>query len=1135
MQGLRARAGALLAQALRGPGGKGAKDRGPARVGGLSPGAATGVAIRKGEADPPILPDAEYPDWLFKLLQPEPTVAELERAYAAEGLPLPQLKRLFRYKNKLRIKAQNAASAKNTAQFARQDRAAIGVTEAAAAMLGTPFAAAGLARVSSAELAQALASCAGGGGGRPVTPAEDAATEALLLDSIGSLVADGVIDGATAATLQASCALAAPPGALAQQLSAPAALAAGAPEPAAPWLRGGCGLRPLHSWGGPASPPARPATSGGSMGLASPHSSDLSAAAPLGAPHHDLLGAAAAAPPRKRHHAATLAGSGDGASASCDDGSAPAELAAGAAPAGDHAPPAWTLPAHAGWPAGAAHSASRGQARPGRARGAQVPAKQQPAPSVNHLSKQVNRLEDELAALAGAHEALKAQADALAAAKAELLSQVSDLTAKYSAAVGNSCTLQRELVRAQREALQLRAANVALQAQLRGLAPTAACYGTRHALLRPAERTRARSPAPRARAGVLLAAAGVAARPMRPAEQQQQLMQQLQAGGAPPLAVSLSELTPVVASVWVPSITTSAPSLGVPVAGLPGTPLSVDEMSRLVFTVTYRRQPAYLLKGVINVDRPQRFAGGGAATPFAPPLVTLTQGGREQDVPASAVRCASLLADDAGATCTFAAPLFSVGPPPSGAARVTLALPGTGAHVTAPARGYDFAAALPPPPNARFAADGGAGGGALFAWLGGPSPTNTALVNNFFEPGEGRLLPTAVSGTQPPPSTLLDDTRTFTYTALFAEVPRDKCGRKWEVVTTATVESTSDGVQAPDTATSRVKLDLLGCDALPADGTPPSWAGGCTGATVDAAGPPSGATGVRKDRGAPPAKTPQTGTAKHAAKQHVAKRPAAKQPVAKQPAAKQPAAKQPAAKQTVKVAAKHAARPPASRKPAKPVSHPVAKHHSRQPASPPAVPAGRKPARQQHAVVHTAKHQVRRPAAAPLAKPIVRGAHLQQRERGAPSAAHVLERGGNATKQEAGELVVERRGERVLVAKALVGTPLTPPPAPWAPRARVAGVFMAAAGSTLCGRSVCSPGETCLDDLACCQPGASLCGSSCLPYGSDAARTAAADGMLSAPGYGYGHMRQGGYYGGGGGYGGGGYGQPNPYMAYGRR
>lgn len=60
-------------------------------MGELSSQVATGVAIRKGESDPPLLPDDQYPAWLWGLLTPEPTTAELQRMYEAGGLDLPQV------------------------------------------------------------------------------------------------------------------------------------------------------------------------------------------------------------------------------------------------------------------------------------------------------------------------------------------------------------------------------------------------------------------------------------------------------------------------------------------------------------------------------------------------------------------------------------------------------------------------------------------------------------------------------------------------------------------------------------------------------------------------------------------------------------------------------------------------------------------------------------------------------------------------------------------------------------------------------------------------------------------------------------------------------------------------------------
>lgn len=52
---------------------------------GLSKEVATGVNILKGGSDPPLLPDEEYPEWLWELADPEPTLFELRRRYEAAG------------------------------------------------------------------------------------------------------------------------------------------------------------------------------------------------------------------------------------------------------------------------------------------------------------------------------------------------------------------------------------------------------------------------------------------------------------------------------------------------------------------------------------------------------------------------------------------------------------------------------------------------------------------------------------------------------------------------------------------------------------------------------------------------------------------------------------------------------------------------------------------------------------------------------------------------------------------------------------------------------------------------------------------------------------------------------------------
>jgi Mitochondrial ribosomal protein L37 len=39
----------------------------------------TGVNLLKSGTDPPLLPDDQYPEWLWKLAEPEATLSELQR------------------------------------------------------------------------------------------------------------------------------------------------------------------------------------------------------------------------------------------------------------------------------------------------------------------------------------------------------------------------------------------------------------------------------------------------------------------------------------------------------------------------------------------------------------------------------------------------------------------------------------------------------------------------------------------------------------------------------------------------------------------------------------------------------------------------------------------------------------------------------------------------------------------------------------------------------------------------------------------------------------------------------------------------------------------------------------------------
>ncbi|KAK4779394.1 hypothetical protein SAY86_006922 [Trapa natans] len=71
-----------------------------------------GANILKEGADPKILPDSEYPDWLWHLLAKSPPLSELKRKNV-ESLPFEDLKRFVKLDNRARIKENNSLKAKN--------------------------------------------------------------------------------------------------------------------------------------------------------------------------------------------------------------------------------------------------------------------------------------------------------------------------------------------------------------------------------------------------------------------------------------------------------------------------------------------------------------------------------------------------------------------------------------------------------------------------------------------------------------------------------------------------------------------------------------------------------------------------------------------------------------------------------------------------------------------------------------------------------------------------------------------------------------------------------------------------------------------------------------------------------------
>ncbi|XP_020571802.1 54S ribosomal protein L37, mitochondrial [Phalaenopsis equestris] len=71
-----------------------------------------GANILKDGSDPKVLPDSEYPDWLWHLTDKRLPLSELRRK-DIEALPYEQLKRFVKLDNRSRIKENNTLKAKN--------------------------------------------------------------------------------------------------------------------------------------------------------------------------------------------------------------------------------------------------------------------------------------------------------------------------------------------------------------------------------------------------------------------------------------------------------------------------------------------------------------------------------------------------------------------------------------------------------------------------------------------------------------------------------------------------------------------------------------------------------------------------------------------------------------------------------------------------------------------------------------------------------------------------------------------------------------------------------------------------------------------------------------------------------------
>lgn len=73
--------------------------------------AVLGANIKKDGADPPVLADSEYPDWLSGLLDKKPALSELQRK-KPETMADNEVIRLLKLDNRRRIKENNSLKAK---------------------------------------------------------------------------------------------------------------------------------------------------------------------------------------------------------------------------------------------------------------------------------------------------------------------------------------------------------------------------------------------------------------------------------------------------------------------------------------------------------------------------------------------------------------------------------------------------------------------------------------------------------------------------------------------------------------------------------------------------------------------------------------------------------------------------------------------------------------------------------------------------------------------------------------------------------------------------------------------------------------------------------------------------------------
>lgn len=249
------------------------------------------------------------------------------------------------------------------------------------------------------------------------------------------------------------------------------------------------------------------------------------------------------------------------------------------------------------------------------------------------------------------------------------------------------------------------------------------------------------------------------------------------------------------------SVNLTASRLLVPVAVGPN-----NGFAQVAYTAAFTRTRAdgftYTLSGAVAL-----WSGDGVAHVVDVPTVTVvTSAGNTVALPAGAVNCPALTVPTTGElTCTFSGSVTMAQEPVPGSVSATATVPGVSLPfvMRSGSARYDFSVAE--------RADVG----------------STAVVGNYFESGAGLLQPYGVSGEQPPPGLTLEDSRTFTFTALYGEIPVSACQQSatWTAINTAELRpgaGLGGGLAGPalsetqqqrlQQAQANVTLNLVGCD-----------------------------------------------------------------------------------------------------------------------------------------------------------------------------------------------------------------------------------------------------------------------------------------------------------------------------------